>query len=131
MVFHWSLSNNKSVQVSRTFLGILADLNTVYLSFYFQVYYAIYLCIGTTTTFVLHSFFLWGVWGAVLFFCFSYQGLGTYISFPFLLDLLGRLPGQQSTLFCRFLFFIYLFILTITRFDRLVEIKLSVCISIF
>ena len=27
MIFHWSLSDSKSPQVSRTFLGILADLN--------------------------------------------------------------------------------------------------------
>ena len=27
MVFHWSLSDSKSLQVSRTLLGILADLN--------------------------------------------------------------------------------------------------------
>ena len=27
MVFHWSLSDSKSPQVSRTFLGILANLN--------------------------------------------------------------------------------------------------------
>ena len=29
MVFHWSLSDSKSPQVSRTFLGILADVNNV------------------------------------------------------------------------------------------------------
>ena len=29
MVFHWSLSNSKSPQVSRTLLGILAVLNNV------------------------------------------------------------------------------------------------------
>ena len=29
MIFHWSLSENKSPQVSRTLLGILADLNNV------------------------------------------------------------------------------------------------------
>ena len=27
MVFHWSLSDNKSPQVSRNLLGILADFN--------------------------------------------------------------------------------------------------------
>ena len=32
MVFHWSLSNSKSPQVSRTLLSILADLNNVVVS---------------------------------------------------------------------------------------------------
>ena len=73
MVFHWSLSDSKSLQVSRTLLGILANLNNT-------VIWMVSTCplisksssfctnplvtvpsapstIGITVTFIFHSFF--------------------------------------------------------------------------
>ena len=50
LVFHWS--DSKSIQVSRTPLSILADLNNtvgldgLHLSFYFQVFQSLYQSFG-------------------------------------------------------------------------------------
>ena len=50
MVFLWSLSDIKSLQVSRTLLTILADLNdavvSLHLSRYFQVLQSLYQSFG-------------------------------------------------------------------------------------
>ena len=51
MVFHWSLSDSKSPQVSRTLLSFLAVLNNVYLdglrlSSYFQVLQSLFQSFG-------------------------------------------------------------------------------------
>ena len=46
MVFHWSLSDNKSPQVSETLLSILGDLSNaldcLHSSSYFQILYSFY-----------------------------------------------------------------------------------------
>ena len=50
MVFHWSLSDSKSPQVSRTLISILADFNN-------SVVPRAPITIGITITFMFHSFF--------------------------------------------------------------------------
>ena len=54
MVFHWSLSDTKSPQVSKTILSILADLTNASLddlhsSSYFQVLQSFYQFLGDCT----------------------------------------------------------------------------------
>ena len=73
MVFHWSLSDSKSPQVSRTFLGILADCSSAVVwmvsilplisrsSSLFSKFIGTVPCaptaIGITFTLIFHSFF--------------------------------------------------------------------------
>ena len=55
MVFHWSLSDHKSPQVSRTLLGILADVkkccsfDNLNSSRYFQIFQSLYQSFGDCT----------------------------------------------------------------------------------
>ena len=128
MICHWSLSDSKFLQVSRTLLSILADLNNAavwmvstrsHISNSSSPFTSPLVTvpsatstIGITVIYMCHSFF------SVLL-----QGLGTYLSFRFLSVLFCGQPERQSLLFGRF------FLLTITRSGLLVEIKLSVCIS--
>ena len=130
MVFHWSLSDRKSLQVTRTSLSILTDLkNTVFwivltcsliskssnpLTKPLGIVLNPPIAITISVTLIFHSFFL------VL-----WQGLRTYHYFPFLLFLLCGLPKRQSQLFSKFFFLLF----TTTRSGRLVEIRGSVCIS--
>ena len=111
MVSQWSLSDSKSPQLSRTLLNILADLNNAVIwmvstcsrlsksSSPFTNPLGIVLnaptIISISVTFMFHIFL-------VLF-----QGLGTYLSFRFLLFSLHGLPGRQSLLFSRFFFFFF------------------------
>ena len=122
MVSHWSLSDSKSPQVSRTFNSILADLNNAvvlmvstrpFISKSSSLYtnpLGIVPCapitIGITVTFMFHSF------------SNPQQSRGTY-SFRFLLFLLCDLPGQQNPQFGKF----SSFLLIITMSGRLVEIR--------
>ena len=110
MVFHWSLSDSKSPQISRTRPRILAVLSNAVVwivstrpptsksSRHFNNPLVIVpntpITIGTIVTFMFHSFF-------------CLQGRGTYPSFHFPSDLLCGPPGQQSRLFCRFSFYYY------------------------
>ena len=110
MVFHWSLSDSKSPQVSRTRLRILAVLSSAVVwivstrpptsksSRPFNNPLVIVpnapITIGTIVTFMSHSFFL-----------ILWQGRGTYPSFHFPSDLFCGPPGQQSQQFYRFSFF--------------------------
>ena len=78
MVFHWSLRDSKSLQVSRTLFSILVDLNNaiVWMVSDFSVFFtkpleivpSTPITIGITNTFMFRSFF------------FSSLGLGTYLS---------------------------------------------------
>ena len=66
MVFHWSLSDNKFPQVSRTLLSILTDISNIHSYYYFQVLKSFnqYLVtprkapitIGPTVNFTFHNF---------------------------------------------------------------------------
>ena len=88
MVFHWSLSDNKSPQISRTLLSILADLNNAVVwvvstrtliskstnpsTSYLMIVPSAPITIGVTVLFMFHSFLV------------LKQSLGTYLSFLFL-----------------------------------------------
>ena len=128
MVFHWSLSDNKSSQVSRTLLSIFADCSNA-------VFWMIStrpliskssspfknplasvprapITIGINVTFMFHSFF-------------NSQVRSRYLSF--LSVLLCGQAGQQSPQFCNFSLFFFLLI--IIRSGRPTDFKWSVCIS--
>ena len=131
MVPHWSLSDNKSPQVSRTLHSILADLKNAaiwIISSRSVISKSSGPCtnslvtgpsapitIGITVTFMFNSFSI------------PWQGLVIYHSFPFLSVLLSGQPGKQNPQFGKFFFFS--FFLTITRSGRLTEIRSSVSIS--
>ena len=112
MVFHLSLNDSKSSQVSRTLLRILADLNNA-LVWIVSARLPISNCsrpctkppgsvpiapitTGITVTLMIHSFFL------VL-----WQGLSTCLSFRLLWFLFCGLSGRQSSLFDCFFFFFF------------------------
>ena len=134
MVFHWSLSDNKSLQVTRTLLSILTELNNAGVwmvstcllisksSSCLVTVPSASITIGITVTFKFHSF--------------SVLQLGP--SFPSVLPsslakssfspvLPCGQPERQSSLFGKFSLFIYF--LTITWSRHLVEMRWSVCSS--
>ena len=106
MVFHRSLSDSKSPQVSRTLLGILAVLNNVVVwmvsirppiskssSPFSNPLVTVPnapITIGIIVTCMFHSFFN------------SLASRGTYPSFHILSVLFCGQPGQQSPRFCKF-----------------------------
>ena len=113
MDFHWSLSDNKSPQISETLLGILADLNNA-------VIWMVYTCplismcsspstkslvsllrtpikIGITVIFMFHSFL-------------SPLAKFKYLFF-FLLSFNFTSLGRQSQQFCRFIIIIMIVII--------------------
>ena len=130
MVSHWSLSDSKSPQVSRTFLSILAILsNTVVwmvstrpLISKFPTPFTNPLVIvprapittDITLTFIFHSFSIP-----------KQEGQRTHISFRFLSISLNGQPGQQSLQFSKFSYLL----LIIIRSGRLAESRWSVYIS--
>ena len=121
MVSHWSLSNSKSPQVSRTLLGILADFNnavvwmvsTRLLIFKFSSPFINSLVTapsapitsGITVTFMFHSFS-------------NPLARFRYLSF-FLLSLNFTQPEQQSSQYGKFSFLL----LIIIKSGRLAEIR--------
>ena len=112
-IFHWSLSNSKSLQVSWTLLSILADLNNVVvwmvstrppissstssLTKTLRIVLSAPITVGTTATHIFHSF---------LILCLV---LSTYLSFPFLRFSLFGPRGRQSPLFSRIFFSFFFF----------------------
>ena len=111
LVFHWSLRDSKSPQVSRTLLSIVAVLNN-FVVWMFSTRLPTYnsscsfnnplvtvpkapITIGIIVTFMFHSFSI------------PLKGRGTYTSFHFLSVLLYGLPGQQTRQFCKFFFFFF------------------------
>ena len=124
MAFHWSLSDNKSPQVSRTLLSILAVLNSaVFWMFPTRPPTSKFsrtlgnplvtvqnapITIGITVSCMFHSFF-----------SIPLQGRGTYPSFHIISVLFCGLPGQQSWHIGNFYFFI--------GSGLLAEISWSVC----
>ena len=113
MVFHWSLSDSKPPQVSRTLLSILAVLNNVVVwmvstrppTSKFSSPFSNPLVtvpnapitIGIIVTCMFHSFF-----------SIPKQGRCTYPSFHILSVLFCGQPGQQSRQFCKFSSFCWL-----------------------
>ena len=109
MVFHWSLSNSKSSQVSRTFLSILAVRNNAVVwivstrpptfkssSSFSNPFVTVpnaHITIGIIVTYTFHG-------------CFNFLARLRYLFFFSILSVLfcGQ-PGQQSRLFCKFSFF--------------------------
>ena len=114
MVFHWSLSDSKSPQVSRTLLSILAVLNNAVIwmvstrpptSKSFSLFSSPLVTVsnapitnGIIVTYMFHSFSI------------PYQGRGTYPSFHIFSVLFCSQPGHQSRLFCKFSFFLLIII---------------------
>ena len=112
MVFYWSLSDNKSPQISRILLSILAVLNSAVvwmlstrqttskssspLSNLLDTVPNAPITIGIIVTYMFHSFFN------------SLVGPGTYSSFHILSVLFCGQLGQQSRQFCIFSFFCWL-----------------------
>ena len=116
MVFHWSLSDSKSPQVSRTFLGILAVLNNV-------VFWMVSTCplisksssplnnplvtvpkapitIGIVVTFMFHSFFLFPNKVQVLILLFIFFQFYSVVSRD------SQVHNSASSLFFSFFFII-------------------------
>ena len=110
MVFQGSLSDNKSPQVLRTLLSIMANLDNAIVwmvstrpliskssSPFTQALWIVPsapITTDITVTFMLHIFLV--LW----------QGPSTYLSFLCLLFSLRVLPGRQNPLFSRFTFFV-------------------------
>ena len=117
--FHWSLSDSKSPQVSRTLFSILADLNNAVVwivSTHLLISKSSSPCINPlmtltsvpitiviTVTFMFHSFLV------------LLQGLGSYPSFNFLSVLLCSAGSLLLSI--------------ITRSGRLAGIRWSICIT--
>ena len=131
MISRWSLSDSESLQVSRTLLSILVDLNNAviwmvstrpliskYSSPCINPLVSVPLAlitIGIIVTFMFHSFSI------------PKQGPDTNPSFSFLSILLCGLLGQQGPRFGKF----SICLLIIIWSGRLAEIRWSVCISKF
>ena len=114
MVFHWSLSDSKSPQVSRTLLSILAVFNNAVVwmvstrppssesSSLFSNPLAtvpnVPITVGITVTFMFHIFLN------------SLASRSTYPSFYILSVLFCGQPGEQSRQFCKFSSFCWLFL---------------------
>ena len=130
MVFHWGLSDSKSLQVSRTLHSILSDLNDA-------VDWMVSTCpliskssssctkllmtvpntpitIGITVTFMFHRFFSFFSKVEVLISLFAFLS----VLYP-MISRNGKVHYSAGSLF----------LLTITRSGRLAEIGWSVCIS--
>ena len=141
MVFHWSLSHSKSPKVSRTLLGILADLNdtdslmvvstcslismsTSPFTTPLGIVPSAPITTGITVTFMFHF-----VWGCVLFsflFFFSFSGKVYVVIFSLSFIFLWSAGTPMSTIQVVSLFF---FLLTITTSGLLADIVWFVCIS--
>ena len=135
MVFHWSLSDNKSPQVSRTLLSILAVLNN-------SVVWMVStrpptskssspfnnplvsvpkapITIGIIDTFMFHSFFQFPSKVEVPIL------LLTLFQFYSVVNRDSKVHNFVNSLF----FFLFFFLLIITRSGLLAEIRRSVCMS--
>ena len=129
IVFHWILTDNKSPQITRTLVCILADLNNAVvftvstLPFFFKftspcTYPLVTvpwtpITIGTIVNFMFHYFF-----------SIQYQGPGHYSFYRILSILICGQPGPKSPQFRKFsLFFIIIWS------GHLAEIRWSVSIS--
>ena len=132
MVFYRSLSNSKSPLVSRTLLSILADPNNA-IVWIVSTCPLIYtsstpltnllvtvqrppITIGITDNFMLYSFFQFSSK------VYVFSSLFVFFQFYPLINRNGKVHNSAGSLFL----FIYSFLLTITRSDRLAEIWWSI-----
>ena len=130
MVFHWSLSDSKSPQVSTTFLNILADLNNAIVwmvstrpliskssSPFINPLMAVPrapITIGIIVLFMLHSFFQFPCKVQVLIILF------VFFQFYSVINRDSKVRNSAGSLFLLLIFI---------RSGPLVEIRWSVCIS--
>ena len=110
MVSHWSLSDNKSPQVSRTLLRILADLSNAVVWIVptrSLISKSSSPCINPLVT-VPRAPVTIGMDATSMFryFLIPFQGRGNYPSFHFLSILLCDHPEQQSPQLRKFSFFV-------------------------
>ena len=123
MVFHWSLSDSKSPQVSRTLLGILAGLNNALVRMIstrpliFKSSSPFNNPLVTLPNAPITS-------GVIVTFMFQFFHFPSKVQvliffFHFLSILFCGQPGKQSPLFCKF----SLFLLIIIRSGLMVEIR--------
>ena len=111
MIFHRSLSDSKSPQVSRTFLSILTDLNNAVVwvvSTRPLISKSSSTCINPFLT-VPRSPITFGINVGLFFFSIPKLGPGVYPYFHFLSILLFGPLGQQRPQFCKFSLFLFLF----------------------
>ena len=114
MVFHWRLSDNKSPQVSRILLSIMAVLNNVEVlmaSTRPLISDSSSPIINTLVT-VPGAPITSGIIVTFRFVSFFFHSLARsrYLSFFSLSILLSGKPGQQSRQFCKFSFFLLIII---------------------
>ena len=113
MVFHWNLSDNKSPQVSRTLLNILAVLNNavVWMVSTRPLTYKSSSPFNNPLVTVPKAPITIGIIVTCMFHSFSIpeQDRGIYPSFHILSVLFYDQSGQQSRQFCKFYFF-FLFV---------------------
>ena len=139
MVSHWSLSNTKSPQVSRTLLSIQADLNSALvwmvstrpLIYKSSSHYTNPLVTSKTTN---HNWYH-NHFHVPQFFQFS-RKVQVLIFFSLSFSFTPWSAGQQNPLFRKFSFFLFFsflffffFFVIITRSGRLTEIRCSIGIS--
>ena len=151
MVFHWSLRDSKSPQVSRTLLSILSDLNNAVvlivsicplisnssnsLSKPLETVPSSPITIGSTATLMFNSFLSYLTWSKCLS-LFSLSLIFTLWSTDMAKSIILQVLFFSFFLFFfSFLFFFFLFFYSILFFsiitwsDLLSEIRRSVCIS--
>ena len=134
MVFHWSLSDSKSLQVFMTLLNILAHLNNAVVRMVstrpfiskssspcLNSLVTVPRTIGIIVTFMFHSFFRFPCKVVVLILIF------TFFQFYSVIIRDRKVHNSASSLF--FFFLLFFLLLTITRSCRLAEIRWSICIS--
>ena len=138
MVFHWSLGDSKSHQVSRILLGILADLNNAVV-WIVSIHHPISnfsiplkkplrtvvpITIGITITPMFYSFFKFSSKGQVFF------SLSAFFYFQLEVCRDGKVHYTESYLFsfCFFFFFFFFFLSIVPRSGLLAGIRWSIYI---
>ena len=138
MVFHWSLGDSKSPQISRTLLSILADLNNA-------IVWMVFTCplISKSSSLWINPFVT--VLNALItivspslscstvFFQFFskvkiFISLFTFFQFYTVVGRNDKVHYTAGSLLS-FFFFFFFFLLTLTGSGRLAEIRWSICIS--
>ena len=134
MISHWSLSDSKSPQVSRTPLSILANLNN---SIFWMISTRLFISKPSRPSVtVLRALITIGIIVTIMFSSFfNPLSRSKYLSFfslslNFSLSSAGTAKSTILYVVLIFISFIYLFIFVIIISGRLAKIRWSVCISI-